>query len=175
MNNNDPYASHLPVLNFVFDSIPINFALEIGMGKFSTPLLVERTTDLVTSIENQDKDWYDKMSKNRDERFGTHWYPRYDPTASSAFYKNEYFDLVFVDGSAITRVVAVAHSMDVKTAVIIAHDIESGWYGYHLLDDHPTSKQYAKFDYKPEGLPWTRLYTINDKLISDCKNSQLFS
>ena len=58
--DNSRYGTHIPCLKAIFDNIEIDFAIEYGMGYFSTSFLLDRVKSRVHSIEMQDWEGYDK-------------------------------------------------------------------------------------------------------------------
>jgi hypothetical protein len=154
------YGSHIPALKFVFSHIERpKFSFEYGMGFFSTPFLIDHS-DKVFSLEMQDKDWYDKVV----ERYNfINWHHDFTEDVA-AFNLHEVPDFLFVDGSSITRAIAVVHGMQRRVDTIMLHDTESSWYGYNMISQYVEPLGYKSHIFT-EAYPTTTVYTKNQKLI----------
>lgn len=164
------YGSHIPILEFIFSHIQVNFALELGMGMFSTPFLIDHVTDELTSIEQQDQKWYKKVVNHIEAgEKKCEWKHDYEPRILFSLLRESY-DFVLVDGSSITRAPAAAHYMQLKVDTIVVHDSESPWYAYHLLEEYSNYNGYFCWEFR-DNAPWTRVYTRNQKLIDAIKST----
>ncbi len=56
------WSTHQPIINAVIDVFQPKFALELGCGMFSTPLLLKSSIEEILCIEN-DKEWIDELVK----------------------------------------------------------------------------------------------------------------
>lgn len=165
------YGSHLTVLKFIFEQIDKpKLAIELGMGIFSTPFLIDHCDRLI-SIEQQDVEWYDKISKKYvdDVESTNKWLPNFAQHFNFAFNLAKNYDFAFVDGAAYFRAASVAEFMRIDVPVIVLHDSNLGWYGFGTLDQ--PAKDFGYFDY---GFEWdhpnTRVFTTNKKLIDAIQN-----
>lgn len=168
------YGSHIKVLEFIFRYIDEpKLAVELGMGMFSTPFLLDHCKVLV-SIEQQEVEWYNRMLLNfKQNTDGGKWHCVFDIKFNYPFYlvdnNKQKYDLAFVDGAAYFRAASVVEFMRIGTPVIILHDSNLSWYGFGTLD------QPAKdFGYMDHAFSWdhphTRLFTTNQKLIDGIQN-----
>lgn len=171
------YGSHLKPMEFIFENIPRpKMALELGMGFFSTPYLLDNC-DNVFSIEMQSEEWYNKVKDQFKNR--TNWGSLLTNKITKFIYITEQgayagnnnqimllreLDFVLVDGSAITRSVAVGYYMERDVETIILHDTETSWYGYNTINEYQEKFGYYMYEFRWEA-PWTRVYTKNKNLI----------
>jgi|JI9StandDraft_1071089.scaffolds.fasta_scaffold619223_1 hypothetical protein len=160
--DNSGYGTHIPCLKAIFDNIEIDFAIEYGMGYFSTSFLLDRVKSRVHSIEMQDLEWYDKVVAKYDSDKWTHEFSE-DVTR---FVLNQNPDLLLVDGSSVTRAIGIVHAMQMGIGIIVAHDTESPWYGYDMVEDYRERYGYTSIHFT-DVAPFTSVYTTNEKLIGD--------
>lgn len=57
------WSSHNPVIMAVQDLLQPRFIIELGVGNFSTPLLINRSAKKILHVEN-DKEWLDQIAIN---------------------------------------------------------------------------------------------------------------
>jgi hypothetical protein len=125
----DPTATHLPVWEELFNEHAIKTVLEFGCGLFSTKLFVEKGCE-VTSIEMQDKKWFDAVKQalpTVDLRLALgpmEWAK--EPLA-------ERYDAIFVDGHGDTRPECLEWAK-AHTDLIVAHDTEHPYYCWDRAD-----------------------------------------
>lgn len=145
----DNYASHLPIFEKVFETFEIKKALEFGIGKFSTPFLVDHA-NVVVSVEQESKEWYEKIKKQINS---SNWKPVFQPDPQIVFkqfdVENEDFDLVFIDGAAQTRCLVANLAMERNIPIVILHDAEKVWYYRWNLLKIPSD--YARFNYRHQN------------------------
>lgn len=142
----DNYSTHLLIFEKAFETFEINKVLEFGMGKFSTPFLVDHAK-LVVSVEQESREWYEVMTTQINS---SNWKPVFQPDPQIIFEQfdthNEKFDLVFSDGAAGTRCLVANLAMERNVPVVMLHDAEKVWhYRWNLLRIPP---DYARFDFR---------------------------
>jgi hypothetical protein len=156
----DKYATHLPVLKAICETLcPTSNGLEVGMGSFSTPFLCDKL-DHVVSIEQQDKEWYDKMVSEIDS---CNWEPYWSegPTAALDIIKVSKFDLGFVDGHREGRHLAANLMFTMDTPTIVIHD--TGLISYYMLDRLRITKGYNQYHFQHNEVhPRTSVFTHYD-------------
>lgn len=163
--HSDPYATHIPALQFIFENHgkEIDFAVELGMGHFSTGFLLDHVTQSVVSMEMQEKAWYDKMVEELQvpKRQGAEWHPVL-ALGADTFHKVSTEGIVFalVDGHGSTRPEAVNYFMLNGVPTIVAHDTDSGWYGWERI----IRNDYFVYHFT-ELLPYTSVWTKDESLI----------
>jgi len=156
------YGTHIPCLKAIYDSVDIDFAMEYGMGFFSTSFLLDRTKTRVHSIEMQDLEWYKKVTDKYQSDKWSHEFSE-EVTRFILIHKP---DLLLVDGSSITRAIGVVHAMQVGIEIIVAHDTESPWYGYNMVDQYRERYGYTSIHFT-DTAPYTSVFTTNEKLIGN--------
>jgi hypothetical protein len=163
------YGSHLEILELVLMLCNPKRVLEFGMGKFSTPLLLDKDREVV-SVEMQDKRWYEEMLKfctNND--ITKNWFPMNCVTvdgnsdAINFFLVKVKIDFAFVDGHGLTRPECVNKCIEAGVPVIMAHDTETNWYRWDRIKMVPP---YRRFKYSVKR-PNTDIFTTSKELISD--------
>jgi len=143
------YGTHKSVLEALFDKINIVTCLEIGMGSYSTPLLIWKCKE-VHSIE-KNHEWYDKVVKMYGSK--RNWYPVLDYTDI----QYNRFDMIFVDGERFERAAYMNRALEMGVPIVILHDSELVDY-YHLnLIDVPDT--YARFDFQYTTGKQTTVFT----------------
>lgn len=131
----DKYATHLPVLEKVFEYSKPNRIFEYGMGLYSTKLLLEKAgkKGMVTSVEMQSLEWYKQCCNHFSE----------DKRWTSICDIGPYYrmglpaDLIFVDGHGDSRPECVTAAGIMKCPIIIAHDTEAVTYGWERVNLPP--------------------------------------
>lgn len=116
----DPYASHLPTLNFVLALVKPKRVLELGAGLYSTPAFLEcPTVERLLSIET-DKEWAERV---QDERLTLRLV---DDTVEALPKDLMAFDLVFIDNAdnATDRNRAIRAVLERPYPVTVIHDAE---------------------------------------------------
>lgn len=144
----DPTATHLPVFEDLFKRFQIKTVLEFGCGMFSTAMFVNAGCD-VTSIEMQNKSWYDKVKSELptvDLRLalGPHEWEELDLKPR--------YDLIFVDGHRDSRPDCLIWAKD-HTDLIVAHDTEHPAYDWGRAD----MSGFVMTEHK-ELSPWTTVW-----------------
>ena len=125
----DPTATHLPVLEKLFNTHNILRVLEFGCGDYSTGFFHQEGCDL-TSIEMQHPKWHDKIA---DKFPGMDLRLALGPTAWRLLPLNEWYDLIFVDGHGDSRPECIEWAKG-HTDLIVAHDTEHPYYGWERAD-----------------------------------------
>lgn len=158
------YGSHIKPLQFIFQHIIVTNAIELGMGMYSTGFLIDHAKAL-TSIEMQERKWYDIMLTKLPK---SNWHPICElgdlqfmvhiPVA-------QIYDFALVDGAAATRAAAVNYFLEAALQVVVAHDTESSWYGWHHVR---VPDGYYAHTFKTVA-PWTTVWTRDEKLIKALK------
>lgn len=155
----DPYSTHLSYLNNIFNICgKMNNAVEFGMGKFSTELLLKNTNKLI-SIEMQSDLWFNDMCENFKN------YKNWEPHMKIG--ANEYnsvvlpnvINIAFVDGHGNSRPECIKLMMSMDCQIIVAHDTEESSYGWsRVINGDYKVLTFKKFN------NWTTLWTKNDDL-----------
>lgn len=144
----DPTATHLPIFDSLFKKYKIKNVLEFGCGMFSTKKFVDEGCT-VTSVEMQNKSWFDKVHKEL---------PSVDLILSLGPYEWEElqfkprYDLIFVDGHRDSRPECLVWAKD-HTDLIVAHDTEHPAYGWGRAD-----MSGFKVTVHKEMSPWTTVW-----------------
>jgi prepilin-type processing-associated H-X9-DG protein len=156
MNKADPYGTHLDLLRAIFKFTgKQKNVVEFGMGNFSTELLLENSTNLI-SIEMQSEDWYEKMFEKFKNKPNWRSLKLIGPLQfMSCDFKNT--NLAFVDGHGESRPECVNLMFNNNVPVVIAHDTEMGSYGWSRVKELP---DYKKFIFKKHE-NWTTVWTTN--------------
>jgi len=156
----DPrYSSHLPVLRAAIErtSGPI---LELGCGESSTPFLhaqAARLSRRLVSIETE-RDWWQKFQGLANE---THWVRLIPDWKNWDAFCRQKWDVVLVDSAPdLTRAAVLPWLGHVR--YVLVHDTEpeqaENYPGLtKALADYP-----AEAEYRPAGLPWTRVLSCTD-------------
>lgn len=178
MNNNftpdgSGYDTHLPILQFIHNTIGTRYVFEYGTGAHSTGFF-NSIGAVSVSCEMQDENWFNEMYAKFGEttdavilkRIGEH-------AAIGEFYKQlelmpfkKYgIDLVFVDGHGSTRPECVLAALG-KADTIVYHDSENEWYGWKervYLSGRPELAEYDVFQFE-QWHPQTTVLTRNVEL-----------
>lgn len=160
------YSTHLPILEYVLDTIGKCNVFEYGMGKYSTTLFAEKADKLI-AVEMQDENWY-KQIKQYDFKDTVNLYCMLGKDNAIEFFKqlDIKFDIVFVDGHGESRWKCINEAFG-KSDIIIAHDTETSSYNWNFVD---LPQNYLWLDIKIHN-PWTSVITNNKHLIGKlCKD-----
>lgn len=167
------YGSHIPVLKFIFDTVDIHYAIELGTGFFSTSFLLDHVKSHLFSIEMQNKEWYNLVVERYEGNVEIMWDHYFNDSLDAYLFNiggpNLKHQFVLVDGSAVTRAIAVVASMDYGVPIIVLHDTESSWYGYSTIDEYLSKYGYYMHEFK-DIAPYTKIFTTDEKLIAAFKN-----
>jgi hypothetical protein len=120
------YASHLPVLQS-FGHLNIHRVLELGAGKFSTTLFLDREAfPVLVRLDSYEDDphWRNLIHRTIDDKRlrSLSQYARLDP---------DDYDLILIDSgrSADERITAIQHIVSLNTkAIVIIHDYDNPYY-----------------------------------------------
>lgn len=154
------FGSHLPLLEEIFKQRTINSVLEFGCGDFSTDFFLKNSND-VTSIEMQEKSWFDKIS----EKYSNdHRWKGILCLGPMEFLKLKYFkiDLAFVDGHGDSRPDQINWIQN-YTNIIVAHDTETYTYQWERI---MFFKKMYKFQYT-KFTPFTTVWSSDEFFISE--------
>lgn len=160
------YGSHIEPLLFIFNNIPKpRKAVELGMGNYSTPFLLENC-DILLSVEMQEESWFNETRNTYSNH--TRWISALDLT-EDAYLRINLEDVSFAlsDGHGSTRPEAVTHFMKHGVETIVAHDTESTWYGWERIPVE-VERDYFKYMFTKIA-PYTTVWTKNAKLIEALK------
>lgn len=147
----DPTATHLPVLEKLYQQYRFRKVLEFGCGLYSTRFFVEHGC-VVTSIEMQSQDWFDKVKTALpavDLRIAL------GPDAWRNEKLEERYDLIFVDGHGDSRPECLEWAK-YHTDLIVAHDTEHPYYCW----DRAKMDGFKKTIYDTLT-PWTTVWERN--------------
>jgi hypothetical protein len=152
VNQSGPYASHLPILRKLFAGGTIKKVFEFGMGRSSTPFLLNHC-DSVISIEMQSGNYYNEMLS---EYSCVRWQPHLIldmEKAVDAILEIAEIDLVLVDGHGSNRFAQVQNAMRVSP-IVVAHDTEEPSYRWDRIR---LPNGWECVTYETEK-PWTSVY-----------------
>jgi hypothetical protein len=156
----NPYSTHLELINRTFNFIgKQNNVIEFGMGHFSTNTLLTHSVNL-TSIEMQSEEWYNKMVKELSHNKNWTHYKLIDPHEYRVL-KFGNIDFALSDGHGSSRPCVVNDMIKINVPVIVAHDTEDSYYGWHNINLPSNYKSFTHKQYKP----WTTIYSSNLDLI----------
>jgi hypothetical protein len=165
------YGTHLPVLKSILETFHPRGALELGAGRYSTPLLYHHVDRLVT-IDNDPK-WVGEVASLVPPRknfslihhslpgltAGTrHWeVPQRTKQQCIAYYRevvasNPGMDLLFIDHISGLRSCALVALYD-QFDFVVYHDAEDKGYGYEQFAQHDNG-DFLHFLLKPY-IPYT--------------------
>jgi hypothetical protein len=174
-DDNSGYGSHIYALQFIFEHIKVDYALEFGMGFYSTPFLLDNTNKGVLSIEMQEEEWALKVSEkySNDKKFCcVIWDAIKSDTEDSYVLKcsniritDVEYDFVLSDGESFSRPLIVNHFMEREVQTIVGHDTESEWYGWNRVREDLGYYKYTFTDIAPYTTVWTK----NENLIKALK------
>lgn len=158
------FSTHLPVLNIVKDFTDKNSVFEYGMGEYSTKFFSNNFKN-VTSVEMQDKVWFEKISNLNLPNVNTLCMIGDSPAVDYFKKLNSNFSCVFVDGHGGNRWECINEAFN-HTDIIIAHDTEERGYKWNLvnLPSHFTWLDICSYN------PWTSVLTTNKDLIEILKS-----
>lgn len=170
---NRRYASHLPVLKYLFSKYDIRNVLELGMGNHSTTFFVKQDIDSLVSVET-DLAWINTCKEKNgvsDKQIIV-----YRQDVNNFNHITSEYDFGFVDckpnntrGACVNKL--IEHGVD----IIVMHDMEPQFrqgYGYNqisLTDDYELFIYKNKEPYRSWGDPWTGVVMkkslVNESLI----------
>ena len=163
------FSSFLPILNSVLDIFKFDFALELGPGIYSTPLLLN--IDKTFHVEN-DKKWHELLKNSynfNDNNILIHhkadFIDDYISFYNKAIYEKRFDDynlkLLMVDHFRYARVEAI-NILGNQFDVILYHDSEFKANNYSQIN-RSVLDNFKKYELKFSKLPHTGLL-INKKL-----------
>ena len=155
------YCTHLPILEFVIDTMKPIKVFEYGTGLYSTKLFSEKIENTI-SVEMQDESWFHQIKNSDFIHAGVNLYCMLGKDHAIDFFKSleMKFDFVFVDGHGGSRWKCINEAFG-KSDVIIAHDTETISYNWHCVNK---PDEYTWLDIKKYN-PWTSVITNNKDLI----------
>jgi hypothetical protein len=170
MSRESKYASHLPVLKMLYEIRPYNNVLEFGCGNYSTKYFVENCNH-VTSIENMDEKWYDKIKNEiKSDRFTISYAYGFGAVESFKKFRKNY-DFIFVDG--IERPECINASFE-HSPVIAIHDV-----GMRAIKRGGLAKvlpklvgNYYKMFVVNLAMPNTTIFTNDDFIINSLRKNK---
>lgn len=149
----NPYASHMPILEKLFECCSIRSVIETGMGDFSTRFFCEKGCNLV-SIEMQNKPWYEKIEAELKGPNRVFLYLPGKDGACEFLRAATKVDLVLVDGHHHSRFRQIQEAFD-KARYIVVHDTEAFVYRW---DRVKLPKWWVWIDFEEfSPNPWTAL------------------
>jgi hypothetical protein len=156
---NRRYASHLPVLKYLFDEYDIKNVIELGMGNHSTPFFLEQDIESLVSVET-DRDWI-QICKEK-HGVSNRQIIVYHHDVESLNHITSDYDLGFVDCKPNSiRGACVNKLIDSGVNIIVMHDFEPQFqdgYGYKkisLSEDYQLLVYQNQEPYRGWGDPWT--------------------
>lgn len=152
--------SHLPVLKYILDNLPIKSVLEYGLGYGSTKLFLSHKCEL-TSVES-DPVWCQKFSHNI-----IHCRP-------ADYIINGAYDLIFIDCHPSEDRVHCLQKAFGHTSIIVAHDTQpssENEYGYSKIKI-PTDWQWLDCQLKD---CWTTVFTNDPNVLEVLKMMSVFN
>lgn len=167
---NDPYMSHMEVLEFVCQYLdPLKRSLELGMGYYSTGMLLQYSNELV-SVETESDEWYKKI-RGLYDKYRHKWTPVYSADASTELDYlqllvqanvdgSDKIDLIMVDGRGSNRAKAVELAQ-YAARVVVVHDTEVAATGFDNVKLEPGMGWVNIKD----KTPWTSVLTFECKLL----------
>ena len=140
------YGSHFCVFEKIFENFEVNTVLEFGLGEYSTRFFASHC-QAVTSVEQNSKEWYEKIKREVES-------PKsqfvFEPDPAVVFEQfdanNQKPDLVFSDGSDLTRHTVANLAMKRDIRFVVLHDVEKIWYYCWNLLNIPSN--YRRFDFR---------------------------
>lgn len=113
------YATHLPILQYIFKTVQIKTVFEYGCGLYSTRFFIDNA-EKVESVEMQDEKWFQRIYNEIDSKKLTLSLMIGENDAIQYFKSlNKKYDLIFVDG--IARENCIKESFH-KSDIIVVHD-----------------------------------------------------
>lgn len=132
---NDPYATHIPVLESIGSVIAPRTILEMGCGKYSTPLFCDPNVYPDASVFSWDTDggWIDTIQKQLGKNAPKSMVHVLIPMARYAEYSFlEPFELIFVDDSDSLELrsstIRTVAKKKLKNSIVVIHDYEQPLY-----------------------------------------------
>lgn len=143
----DGYGSHIPVLETIRDLTDFKNILEFGGGDFSTKYFMSIPGAQVTTIETQNRDWYDHLLTINPN---TLWMPDHDEVLEYAK-RNQSRDICLLDTHQDLRY-KLAPIVREYSQITVMHDSETSLYKYDEIPMNDTEFLYADFVIHR---PWT--------------------
>lgn len=164
-------ASHLPVLELIFNHSDVRNVFEYGCGIYSSSFFVNHAESVI-SVEMNKKAWYDKVKKEiKSEKFNLLFISGLN---AIEYFKstNKNYDLVFVDGDGVLRKDCVYNAFG-KADTIAVHDVDLTWKRWKHKGwlDMVVPNDYKVITMKTEE-PSTTVYTKNQKLFDELKKEK---
>ena len=156
------YATHLPILEAIYDVFKFQKVFEFGCGYYSTSFFVEHCNE-IESVEMQHKMWYDEISENiKSEKLKLYCLLGEVDAIELLKTKGKY-DLILIDG--IARANSIMESFK-HTDLIVVHDTSKrAVRRYSQQISMPLGWEFKNFTkYRPH----TGFYTNNKELLSLC-------
>jgi hypothetical protein len=133
------YDSHRPLLLYAATRPEVKRIVELGVGYGSTPMLRSLINKDLLSVES-DKEWAEKFGMfHCDDYSNLFLFPP---------------DLMFVDSKPGEERKNLIERYRILTKVFVVHDTEPGAEYVYGMNKILSSFKY-RYDYKPEGMPWT--------------------
>ena len=167
------HASHLPVLELLFQHAQIKNVFEYGCGNFSTNFFITHA-ESVTSVEMNKIRWYEEIKNNLASDKLTILFKQGQEAIDYFNGLDKKFDLVFIDGDGRSRKDCTQNTMK-KSDIIAVHDIDltwrrwrnRGWLKLEVPDNYKIITM--NLDY-----PAVTIYTTNDALFTELKKHKSF-
>jgi len=118
MSKEEEYATHLPILKDIYTLAKFKNIFEFGCGNYSTKFFLE-VCDKLTSIENFDKSWYDKIKQEIVSDKFTILYSA-GTSAIGHLKDDDQYDLIFVDSGHRQACMNASFG---HAPIIIVHDL----------------------------------------------------
>jgi len=166
MSKEAKYASHLPVFEELFKMSSFKNVLEFGCGNYSTSFFLDHC-DKVTSIENWDENWYNKIKQEISSKKHTLIYSK--GIGAIDYLKNDYYDLIFVDADKRQECINASFG---KSSVIVVHDLGHKNIGKGFLKGI-IANNYILF-MATISYPATSIFTNDRYLIEKLSNNNKF-
>lgn len=159
-------STHMEYLKEIFKiEGKIDTILEFGMGDYSTGLLIENASSVI-SIEMQNKEWFDKIYNTFSNKPNWQGKLALGPYAYKNISLPKKIDLAFVDGHGDSRPDCINDMMDLNCEIIVAHDTQQPLYKWTRIKNNTNYKQKT---FKKHSV-WTTLWTTNISLYENIKN-----
>jgi len=141
----DPYATHIPVLKAVFNKIEVKKVFELGMGLYSTPFFCDQS-ESVFSIEQQEKEWFEKVSEECSHFKNWKSYCLLGPEGGFEIMMGVDFDFGFVDGHVGGRAAGANLMLKKGVSTVVIHD--TGLVDYYGLRAVKIPYGYNQYHYR---------------------------
>ena len=147
---NGAYATHLYVLESIFNTSQIKSVFQFGSGLSSTPLFV-KAAQYVHAIQMQDESWFNVVQSQLSK------YPHFNfkcqlgpfSAINSLRQIEGTFDLIFVDGHGDSRPQAIMQAFK-HTKLIVTHDTQNPGYGWDRIIMPDGWVRYDDIKYNPK-------------------------